>query len=145
MTIIKKNVIQFDREFSRRLDQDLPFYYWTVNDRFRLEQEDFDKPPATRRSSRHVTELDDSDQDDQDDGAAADDRVGDEDNDGEAGDEVTDEKDVLAARQYLEQYRPQRLHRLRINQREDVSASEGPAFDSHSISSDRIPATCSMK
>ena len=61
------------REFSKRMDSDLPFYYWTLNERYRDEElPSFDECP-----------------------------------------EIDDEQDLLT--------HPLRLHRLRINQREDSS------------------------
>lgn len=61
------------REFSKRMDSDLPFYYWTLNERYRDEElPSFDECP-----------------------------------------EIDDEQDLRT--------HPLRLHRLRINQREDSS------------------------
>ena len=38
--------IDFFREFAKRMDKDLPFYYWTVNERFQDEElPSFDECP----------------------------------------------------------------------------------------------------
>lgn len=62
------------REFAKRMDSDLPFYYWTTNERFHDEEfPSFDDCPYV-------------------------------------------DEDILDQRNH-----PLRLHRLRINQREDAS------------------------
>ena len=66
----------FPREFCKRMAPDLPFYYWTLNERFRAD--------------------DDDDHDSFD-----------------AGPDIPDDQDPSS--------HPLRLHRLRINRREDAS------------------------
>ena len=63
----------FFREFTKRMDGDLPFHYHTINERYREEQPSFDERPVF-------------------------------------------DPDNVAIRRH-----PLRLHRLRLNQREDSS------------------------
>lgn len=65
-------LIYLFREFNKRMDTDLPFYYWTLNERYSEESPSFDDRPN-----------------------------------------VDDDEDART--------HPLRLHRLRINQREDSS------------------------
>ena len=44
--------IDFFREFAKRMDKDLPFYYWTVNERFQDEElPSFDECPSLMMST----------------------------------------------------------------------------------------------
>lgn len=40
MLNLKSDLVSIDflREFAKRMDTDLPFYYWTVNERFQDEE-----------------------------------------------------------------------------------------------------------
>lgn len=68
------NLALFTREFTKRMDKDLPFYYWTINERFQDDElPSFDEGPDPN-------------------------------------------DDSLESRNH-----PLRLHRLRINHREDGS------------------------
>ncbi|XP_064622698.1 uncharacterized protein LOC135484921 isoform X2 [Lineus longissimus] len=42
-------------EFNKRMDHNLPFYYWTLNERFKLEQESFDQRPDFDENEVDVT------------------------------------------------------------------------------------------
>lgn len=66
---------QVVREFSKRMATDLPFYYWTLNERFRTDDDEYDSF--------------------------------------DVGPDVPDDQDPSS--------HPLRLHRLRINRREDSS------------------------
>lgn len=48
MLNLKSDLVSIDflREFAKRMDKDLPFYYWTVNERFQDEElPSFDESP----------------------------------------------------------------------------------------------------
>lgn len=81
----------FLREFTKRVDPDLPFYYWTTCERFRAlgdELPSFNDNPA--------------DEDEEDSSSGDDDT-----------DDSSDDEDP--------RNHPLRLHRLRVNRREDCS------------------------
>ena len=104
------------REFSRRMQDDLPFYYWTVNERFLPVLPNFDIMPLQRQArplqARVVTDDDDSDEEKQNEIH----NITDDGDDPDDGANAAAAAAIEAARHH-----PQRLHRLRLNRREDGS------------------------
>ena len=47
----------FQREFCKRMDDTLPFYHWTLNDRFRQELPEFDEQVDERRHPLRMHRL----------------------------------------------------------------------------------------
>ena len=106
---------------------DLPFYYWTVNERFQDLLPNFDQMPRDRVVRRPDEESEDEgnndnvdyDSDDNSDNDSDNDSNDDDDNDdGDNNDGVDNNNRVN-----LDQLRnhPQRLQRLRVNRREDAA------------------------
>ena len=94
----------FCREFSKRVDPDLPFYYWTINERYRALGDHL--PSFNDRPVRDDDGTDDGDSSESDNTESSDHT---ESSDSDDDDDSDPEN------------HPLRLHRLTLNRREDSS------------------------
>ena len=110
------------------MDTDLPFYYFTLTERFKTVQDDFDTMP--KRRSLADPEPEESDNEDPVDQHEAGMAINASQSDGDDHTDVSGETnmdddvdDVDAAMEYVNRLRnhPLRLQRLRLNRREDAA------------------------
>jgi len=102
------------------MDDDLPYYYWTVNERFLPIQPHFDEVPVgvRRPGVQQAPPQDNDDDSDEEQDDQAHDNSSSDSNDSSSDDDGYNPA-AAAAVAVAARHHPQRLHRLRINTRED--------------------------